>query len=686
MAFNSRLLQEASYREVPLIERIKFLGIFSSNLDEFFRIRVATLKRLTMLGGKAKKLIGHSPKKVLKHIQEAVLEQHKIFDKIYQDILVELAEEKIFILNEKLLDKQQTQFVKTYFHNRVRPKLFPIILDQVKTIPDLKDHSIYLAILLSSRDKSVADKHALVEVPTDVLSRFVILPQSGENRYIMLLDDVIRLGLEEIFSVFNYDKYEAWTIKLTRDAELDLVSDVSQSYVKKIARSIRRRKEGSPVRFVYDAKLPQEFLDLFVKAFKLSSDDTLIPGARYHNFKDFIDFPDFGLDRMRYKQVRGLPHRDIKPKQSILEAMEKKDILLHYPYQSFDYVLDLMREASIDPEVTSIKTTIYRVAPDSSILNALINAAKNGKSVVAIVELQARFDEETNIRWSNKLQEEGVTVIYGVPGLKVHSKLCLITRRTEKGLKYYGIFGTGNFNEDTAHIYSDQSLLTTDKRLISEAGKIFDFFESNYKTPKFKHLIVSPFNMRARMIEMIDQEIQNAAKGKEAWIYLKLNNLVDNEIIEKLYDASNAGVNIRLNVRGMFSLVPGIPEQSENIEAIGIIDKFLEHARIFVFCNGGENRYFISSADLMRRNLDHRVETTVPIYDPELQCELQEFIDIQWRDNVKARILNESLDNQFRRNSSNSKIRAQIEIYDYLKNLNLKEPHTKTAVKFNGFS
>jgi len=686
LSFNARLLQEASYREVPLIERIKFLGIFSSNLDEFFRIRVATLKRLSLLGGKAIRLIGHDPKKMLKRIQDIVLEQHRLFDKIYQDILVELADENIFIINEKQLNEQQGHFVKTYIHDEVRPKLFPIMLDQIKTIPDLKDHSIYLAIRLSRADDPKFHNHALMEVPTDQLSRFLILPQIEGKRYLILLDDIIRYSLEDIFSVFKFDRFEAWTVKLTRDAELDLVSDVSQSFIKKISRSLRRRKEGSPVRFVYDANIPKPFLDIFIKKLKLSDEDTLIPGARYHNFKDFIDFPDVNAGHLKYKPIRRLTHRNIIPKKSIMSAMDKKDIILHYPYHSFDYIIDLLREASIDPQVSSIKMTIYRVASDSSIINSLINAAKNGKSVVAIMELQARFDEEANIHWSNRLQEEGVTVIYGVPGLKVHSKICQITREGKKGVKYYTVFGTGNFNEETAKVYSDHSLLTTDKRLTHEAKKIFDFFESNYGTPSFKHLVVSPFNMRSTMIDMIQNEVANAEGGKESWIQLKLNNLVDTEIIDELYEASNAGVKISLNIRGMFSLVPGIEDQSENIEAIGIIDKFLEHSRILVFCNGGKPKYFISSADLMRRNLDHRVETTIPIYDPSIQEELQRFIDIQWQDNVKARILDANRDNRFKPNTTSVKSRAQIEIYNYLRSLNMSGSGEEPLVKFNGFS
>ncbi len=686
LAFNARLLQEASYPEVPLFERIKFLGIFSSNLDEFFRIRVATLKRLAILGGKAKKLIGHNPRKILKQVQEIVINQHKTFDEIYQKILRELADEKIFIINERQLTEPQGRFVKDFFHSRVRSRLFPIMLDQIKTLPDMKDNSIYLACLLARKDNSGSEKFALVEVPTSRISRFVILPQEDDKRYMILLDDVIRYGLEDIFAAFKFDKFDAWTVKLTRDAELDLVSDVSQSYIKKISRSLRQRKEGNPVRFVYDAALPQNFLDIFIKQLKLTGEDTLIPGARYHNFRDFMNFPDFGLNGLKYEPIRHLPHRDIKPRGSIMEAMDKKDILLHYPYHSFDYIIDLLREASVDPKVTSIKMTIYRAAKDSSILNALINAAKNGKYVVGVIELQARFDEEANINWSNQLQEEGVRVIYGVPGLKVHSKLCQITRTVKESKKLYTVFGTGNFNEDTAKVYSDHSLLTTDKRLALEAKKIFDFFESNYRTPSFKHLIVSPFNMRDSILELIDNERANALKGKEAWIHLKLNNLVDTVVIQHLYDAAEAGVEIKLNVRGMFSLITDNGKTGANIKAIGIIDKFLEHSRIFIFCNGGKPKYYISSADLMRRNLDFRVESMVPIYDESIQEELRRFFDIQWQDNVKARLLTSALNNQFRPNGSDRRIRSQFELYDYIKELNREENEEKSPVEFNGFS
>ena len=667
LSFNERVLQEAADPTTPLIEKTKFLGIFSSNLDEFFRVRVATLQRLVKLGKKAKKFIGHDPKSVLLLIQEIVLKQQRKFERIYEQVIKELAREKIFIINEKRLSEEQAEFVKSYFQQEVRPRLIPIMIDQVDTFPELKDHAIYLATLLQENGNSKKQTLALIEVPTQSLSRFLVLPQIGDRRYIILLDDVIRFGLSEVFRTSSFTALDAFTVKLTRDAELDIEDDISESYVKKVSKSLKQRKEGNPVRFVYDAKLPKKFLNLFVENLELNEEDTLIPGGRYHNFRDFMGFPNFGEQHLRYKKYPKLAHKDFDPQPKLMDVLKTKDVLLHFCYQSFNYVIDLLREAAIDPNVKSIKMTIYRVAKRSSVMNALINAAKNGKNVVAVLELQARFDEEANIYWADKLQEEGVKVIFGVPGLKVHSKLCLITRKEGNKLVRFSVIGTGNFNEDTATIYSDHALFTADKRLTREVDKIFEFFETNFKVTNFKHLLVAPFHLRRKLIKLIQNEIDNANKGKETYIILKLNNLVDSQIIEKLYEASGAGVKIKLIVRSMFSLVTGIEGKSENIEAFRIVDKFLEHTRIFVFCNDGDEKYFISSADLMPRNLDRRVEVTCPIYNKEIQYELRNFLEIQMNDNVKACVLNEKQGNKRRRTNANPKVRAQIEIYHFLK-------------------
>ncbi len=671
LSFNDRVLQEAADLNAPLLERIKFLGIFSSNLDEFFRVRVATLNRLKILGKPAKKMIGHDPKQVLKQIQEIEVKRHETFNAVYQRILADLAKENIFIVDETQLSQQQAAFVEAYFDEKVRPKLMPVMIDQVSKFPELNDRSIYLAVRLSLQKKAEKAGLALIEIPTDVLPRFVILPSRGRRKYIMLLDDVIRWGLADIFSAFRFDQISAYTLKLTRDAELDIEDDISESYIKKVSKSLKRREEGVPVRFIYDAQIPQDLLKTIQTKLNLGPDDTMIAGGKYHNFKDFMNFPDMGLLHLKHKPIIHLPHRDIEPQRSIFRAMRKKDILLHYPYQTFHYVLDLLREASIDPKVTSIKINLYRVAKNSSVVSALINAVRNGKTVVANMELQARFDEEANIYWANKLEEEGARVSFGVPGLKVHSKLCLITREEKKGPMRYGIIGTGNFNEDTAKLYSDHHLFTTDKRLTKEIDKVFDFFKNNYRIPKFKHFLVSPFNSRSGILRLIQNEIKNHKEGLESFIILKLNNLVDPAVIQKLYEASTEGVPVRLIVRSMFSLIPGVEGLSDNIQAISIVDKFLEHSRIFAFCNGGDNKYFITSADLMQRNLDRRVEVTCPIYDPELQQELRTFLDLQFKDCVKARVLDKDLNNTFVVPTTQKDYRAQWDIYSYLKKSSL---------------
>lgn len=683
LSFNARVLQEAADPDVPLLERLKYLGIYSSNLDEFFRVRVATMKRLALLGKKAKKITGYDPAEILKAIQDIVIGQQKEFDEIYARIIDELAQEKIYIINEKELGPNQIEYVKRYFAEQVRPKIFPIMIDQVGQLPILRDRHIHLAVSLGRKDSKKV-KYALIEVPTDVLPRFLVLPQIADKRFVILLDDVIRCGLPDIFSLLNYDQISAYTIKLTRDAELDIDDDLSQSYFKKVSKSLRRRKGARPVRFIYASDIPVALLNLLTRKLHLGHSDTLLAGGRYHNFRDFMNFPDFGATHLKYKPTRILPHPEIKSSSGMTGIIDKKDLLLHYTYQSFDYVIDLLREASLDPKVTSIKTTIYRAARDSNVINALINAAKNGKSVVAILELQARFDEEANLNWGNILVDEGVKVIYGVPGLKVHSKLCLITRKKRGKPHYHAIIGTGNLNEETAKIYSDHGLFTSDKRLTGEVKKIFDFFENNYKVGQFKHLIVSPFNARDEILARIRREMENALAGKKASIFIKLNNLVDTEIIEVLYQASQAGVEVKLIVRSMFSLVPGVKNLSDNIHAISIVDKYLEHTRILVFYNDGTPEYFISSADLMPRNLDSRVEVTCPIYDKKLQKELQLFLDIQWRDNIKARILDKALENNIRRKSDTHIYRAQFDFYDELKKRLSKAKSSDSKPQFSG--
>jgi polyphosphate kinase len=672
LSFNERVLQEADNKEVPLIERFKFLGIYSNNLDEYFRVRVATLKRLAQFGARSKAILGYSTKATLKKIQEIVLSQNSRFEKIYSGLIQELDKHNIHIINEKQLNQEQTEFVQKYFHKEVRTRLMPFLIEKDTELPNLTDDAIYLAIYLVKKETQ-KKRFALLEIPTHVLPRFIVLPEKGEDKYLMFIDDIIRYGLKEIFFIFDFDEFSAYTIKLTKDAELEIVDDISESYIDKLSRSLQQRKWGTPVRFIYDRKMPDELLKILTKKLSFGPDDVIIPADRYHNFKDFMNFPNLGRKKFYYEPLVPVPHRDIQPLKSILSAIKKKDIMLFFPYHPFDHFIDLLREASIDPYVTSIQITLYRLARNSSVINALLNAVRNGKNVTTVVELQARFDEEANILWGNKLMEEGVKVIYGVPGLKVHSKLCLITRVKNEVTQRYAAIGTGNFNEDTAKVYTDHLLLTTNKKITNEVFKAFNFFNVNYKKDNFYHLVLSPFSLRNKIILLIENEIKNAKAGKKAYIYLKLNNLTDNEIINRLYEASKAGVTIRLIIRGMISLVPGLKDISENIMAIGIVDRLLEHTRFMIFCNGGNEECFISSADLMTRNIEHRIEVTCPIFDKSIKNEIKKIFEIQWTDNVKARIFDENQSNKFVKPGKDV-IQSQIEVHNYIKKVNEKCP------------
>ena len=665
LSFNERVLQEAEDIHVPLIERLKFLGIFSSNLDEFFRVRIATLRRLSNLKSK-KHVLDLNPDKVLDKIHRIVISQQKKFDRIYRRILDELEKEKINLINEKQLSYTQGRFVRNYFQQQVLPSLVPVMIDRIEHFPFLKDKSIYLVIRLTKKNNGEKHKLALIEIPTDRVSRFLILPRIGDNKYIMLLDDVIRFCLQDIFYIFNHDHHEAWIVKLTRDAELNIDQDIAGGIVEKLSQSLNKRKRGAPVRFVYDASLPQDILQYLVKRIHLNK-RYLIAGGRYHNFKDFIGFPDTGRTDLIYEKLNQVSHKYLGPGKSILRTMKDRDCILHLPYQSFDYVIQMLREASLDPKVKSIKIALYRVAQNSNIVNALINAAKNGKSVTVVMELQARFDEEANIYWAKRMEEEGVRVIYGVPGLKVHCKLLVVSRHEKGKLKHYINIGTGNYHEDTARQYCDHSLFTADQRIAAEAYRVFRFLEEKKKPSKFEHLLVAPFDMRKKFLKLIEHEIRNAKDGREAYIIIKVNHIVDKEIIQKLYEASRAGVKIEMIVRTTCSLIPGIKDVSNNIRVISIVDRFLEHARVFVFCNNGNPKYYLASSDLMARNLDSRVEIAFPVYDEEIQSELREIISIQWNDNTKARIINAQQNNRYRKSQSVTKVRAQFEIFDYLR-------------------
>lgn len=670
--FNERVLQEAQDETTPLLERLIFLGIYSNNQDEFFRIRVATLNRLIKLKlqNPEDKTID-DPRKTLKEVYLKVNELQEKFYDAYEKIKKELAEKEIFIIDETQLNEEQGCFVKRYFREEVRQHLFPIMLDQFNNSTNLRDKSIYLAIVLQNSKKKLVLDHALIEIPTYRVPRFLILPESSKKgTYIILLDDVIRYNLSDVFSIFGYDKFNAYTIKFTRDAELDIDNDVSKSFLEKISESLKQRKRGATVRFIYDENIPLDLLSKLTKKFGIKKKDTLKKGGKYHNFKDFMKFPlNINHPTLKYEELRNLYTKELTVNTRILDTIKKKDIMLHYPYQTFQYVIDLLREASIDPAVRAIKMTIYRAAKDSRVINALINAARNGKYVTVYLELQARFDEEANIYWAGVMQEEGIKIIQNIPGYKVHSKLILIRRKENNENVYYAAIGTGNPNEITAKVYADEHLLTANKKITSDVNKVFHLFESKYNQPDFECLIVSPFKTRNFFKHLIDNEIRNVKNGKPAWIIIKLNNLVDDNIIDKLYEASRAGVKISIIVRGICVLKPGVKGLSENIEAISIIDRFLEHSRTFVFCNNNKPKYFIGSADWMQRNFDSRIEVTTPVYDKSIQADLWQMLQIQLNDNVKARIISAtSTNNTYKRDDNPKKIRSQIEFYNYLKN------------------
>lgn len=663
LSFNDRVLQEACDPETPLLERLKFLGIYSSNLDEFFRVRIATIRRIKKSSSKNTVLPGGlTADQLLKQVQFTIYDQQEKFEECYEQILKELALHSIFIINEQQVTKEQGDFILQYFNETVMPALVPVMIDNTSKFPYLKDRSIYFLVEMTLNGKKEKLRHALIEIPS-TLPRFIVLPK--ENKYIILLDDIIRYCINEVFFNFEYDSIQAYTIKLTRDAELDIEQDVTKSLVKKLSESIKKRRTASPVRLIYDDTIPPEILAYLLKKLDFKKDDHPVPGGRYHNFIDFINFPSLNRYDLKYTYNKPLPHKKIKPKTSLLAIIKQKELLLSFPYQSYHYIIDVLREAAIDPKVKAIQITLYRAGKNSHIVNILINAIKNGKKVTVVVELQARFDEEANIRWANKLQEEGAQVIYGVPGLKAHSKLFLITRSEHGEDVMYAHIGTGNFNEDTAKIYCDHSLLTADKNITEEVARVFMFYKDNYKTGNYKHLLVSPFFMRKRLSQLISKEIETAKAGKEAFIFLKMNSLTDPELIKKLYDASKAGVKIRLIIRGICSLLPGVKDLSENIEAISIVDKYLEHARVFIFSNDGMPKVYLSSADWMPRNLDFRSEVAVPVYDEEIKKELLEIMEIQWKDHTKARILDESQSNKYRY-LNREKTRAQQAIYKFL--------------------
>jgi len=666
--FNGRVLQEATDKNNPLIEQIRFLGIFSNNRDEFFRVRIATLRRLIKL---AKKDNPEREKlnQELNTIIEVIEQQEEKYTDAFFHILKELNNERIHLVDETDISSEQGEFIRNYFKNKVRPLIFPIIIDFFETAQVLNDNAIYLAINLSDTKGGRKDRHILIEVPPE-LPRFFRLKTENDNIYLMFIEDIIRYNLKDLFSIWDYDNIDSYIIKFTRDAELDIDNDVSKSFLEIMKESVKKRTKGIPVRFVYDKNIPENLLNKLIKKLNITTKNyQLRGGGRYHNFKDLMNFP--GLKKeLLYKSHHRIIHPHLAKKKSIFELLRMKDVMLHFPYHSFEHIIDFIREASIDPKVRSIKMTFYRAAKHSLAMNALINAARNGKNVTVFMELQARFDEKANIKWTQKLQSEGIKVLPTIPGMKVHAKLILV-RRKEKGInKYYSNISTGNFNESTAIVYSDHSLLTANQDIGDDLYNFFELIESKYLPPNFKHIAVSPFNIRSFFEEKLNREIENRKQGKDAWIILKMNSLVDNDISKMIIDAGLNNVKVEMIIRGINIMQTGIPNETENINAFSIVGRYLEHSRIFIFANNGNPEFYISSADLMKRNLDFRFEMICPILDKDIQEELMQVIDFQRNDTEKYRSLNYNEINEYtRRDKGFPIIDSQDETYKYLKDL-----------------
>lgn len=663
LSFNERVLQEAMDESNPLIERVRFLGIYSSNRDEFFKVRVASIKRMLTLGKKTRERLYSDPKLLLKSIEEIIGKQEEVFHNALDEIVEALEMHNIRFVDETEMTEEQEAYAQHYFKNTVRPNLVPLMLTSDLKL-ELTDEASYLAIKLYDNGVEQKAKYALIEIPSPLIPRFLVIP--GDEKVVMFLDDIIRMGMKQIFKIFDFDNIESYAIKLTRDAELDFEEDLDDSLIEKLEKSVHKRKKAEPVRFVHAKDIPEDLLSLLSTKLGLTGDEHVVSRRRHHNLRDLISFPNLGNEDLVHEVRNPSKHVSLIDKRSLLDTIDEQDVMLNYPFQTFTHTIDILREAAIDPSVTAISISIYRAAKKSKILNALINASKNDKKVTVVIELHARFDENNNIRWAKELQDNGVKVVFGVQGLKVHSKVILIERKRKKILSYIGHVGTGNFNENTADVFSDFSLWTADLRVTKDLRKLFDFFENNYKNYVFKELLVSPFNTRSKIHRMIDNEISNHLAGKEAWIIIKLNNLVDEELIKKLYQASTKGVKIQLIIRGICSLIPGVKGVSENIEVISVLGRYLDHARVMLFANGGDKNCFIGSADWMVRNMDKRIEVLTPIFDESIVNDIEHVLKLQLADNIKARIIDVDQKNEYKKIPGKI-VNSQIEIHDFYK-------------------
>lgn len=676
LSFNHRVLQEAKDPVVPLYERIKFLAIFSSNLDEFFRVRMASLRALLDLKKKTQKELKFDVEKLIDKLHRNVVKLQEEYGSIYvNEIRPELERNNIFLVDHTQLNPVQKEFVGEIFNVQVVPHIMPMIIVKKKITPFLRNQRLYLAVKLSAKqngtkEKSVKSKryiYAIVEIPTNHIDRFILLPKIGDSNYIIFLDDVIRFFLPQIF--YGYNIHESYSVKLTRDAELYIEDEFTGNILEKIKKSLAKRSSGAPSRFLYDRAMSAGFLKFLKEALLLSEED-LYPGAKYHNFSDFFNFPNPGIKELNYPELKSLKNKTFDRFDNVFAAIKKQDHLFYFPYHSYDYVVNLIDNAAKDPNVKSIKITQYRVAKDSRIVNSLIRAAHRGKDVTAFVEIKARFDEEVNIKSAEEMQKAGVKVLYSMPGLKVHAKIAMISRTESGKLKNYAYLSTGNFNEKTAKLYTDYGLMTADENITYEVERVFEYLEGQKSGYEFKHLLVAQYGMRQGFTAMIDNEIENAKKGKHAEITVKINSLEDERMIKKLYEASDAGVKVNMIVRGICCLIPGVQGMSENISGISIVDRFLEHDRVYIFHNGGKEKIYLSSADWMKRNLSRRIEAAFPIYNEELKKIIKDIINIKFTDNIKSRIIDEKQTNEYMRLNPEKPLRSQTEIYEYLKNLN----------------
>lgn len=673
--FNQRVLQEAQNKNTPLIERIKFLGIFSNNLDEFFRVRVASHQRMSLM--RKTFSLKYNPEAILTQIQEMVFKLQDEFELTYKSLIAELKKEQIEIIDETKINKQEAEEIKEYFKTEVLPHIHPIVLSAKRSFPELNDKSIYLAAHLFKRSNPLSKMYAIIEIPTFVLSRFYKIKSPGKTTRIIMLDDVIRYCLEDVFNIFDYDSFKAFNVKLTRDAELSFLNEGFESMLVKVSKSLKQRSKGKPVRFVFDETMPDELLQMFIKKYTLK-EQALIPGGRYHNFKDFMRFPSVNNENLAYSEIKTISYRPFDTAQKMVHAIREGDHLLMHPYHTFDYCVRFIREAALDPQVTEIKISLYRLAKNSNIANALISAIKNGKQVTVIMELKARFDEEHNIFWANKMQEEGAKVIFTSQNQKVHCKLCLVKRIEKKKPVYYLQAATGNYNADTSKIYSDLSHFTCNTKLTNDAREIFNYLSTSYYKPKLTNILAAPFGLKEKLLGLIDHEILNAKKGKEASILLKLNSLSETIIIERLYKASAAGVKIKIIVRGICCLVPENKIFSKNIECKSIVGRYLEHSRFFIFHNGGDSKVYISSADWMERNFNSRVEAAVPILNKKLKQRMLAIFNVQWNDNVQARHMDLPNYNKTYQ-TADAKVNSQMELYELMKSWS-EEPKTTSSI------